>query len=64
MYMCEFFVVNIIIIACAIKQHILRNSRIEHEFESSSIRCRKQYNYLYRVVYKSDVKCIDKLYMD
>lgn len=63
-YMCYFYVLNIMIATCANVESNNRGRMIQCEIESSSSRRRKQYDYLNRVVYESDIKCIDKLRMD
>ena len=64
MYICYFFIVNVVTLTCIIRQRALRSSRIEHEIETRSIRQRKQSDYLHSMVYERDVKYIDKLCMD
>ena len=65
MYMFVFLVVNImIIIVCVICEDNDNTPTIHRNIESTSVRRRRQHEYLYRVVYESDVKCIDKLRMD
>ena len=64
MYMCIIYIINNTIALCAITKQNDRNSLVEYEIESAYIRRYKQHEYLYQVVYKSDVKCIDKLHTD
>ena len=65
MYMFVFLVVNIMIITvCVICEDNDNTPTIHRDIESTSVRRRRQHEYIYRVVYESDVKCIDKLRMD
>ena len=64
MIICFFYELSIIIITCATKQRHDRQRIIQREISSTSTRRRKQHEYLHRIVFESDIKCIDKLRMD
>lgn len=64
MCMCCFFVLNVMMAVCAISQRNNRNSIVEYEIESTSVKRRKRFKHLHRVSYESDIKCINELCMD
>ena len=64
MIMCYIYILSVMITTCAVKQRNHRNKMIQREIVSTSTRRFRQQEYLHRLVYESDIQCINKLRMD
>lgn len=63
MIICYFYVLSVMIIACAMKQRNDRRRMVQYEVFSTSTRLLKQQEYIHHIVFESGIKCIHKLRM-
>ena len=56
LYMCRFYVLNVMIAVCVKRQCYNRTKMVQYDIESTSIRRHKQCEYMNRVVYDSNIK--------
>lgn len=64
MTICRIYILSIMITTYATKQHKNKIRMIQYEIESTFVQYNKQHEYLHRVVYESNIKCLDKLCID
>ena len=64
MIICYFNVLSVMITTCTTKQYNDRQRMIEPEILSIATRRHKQHECFHRIVFKSDIKCTNKLRMD